>query len=347
LEANGRLQKCRIYEMTSNKTARGTIAFLIARDAAHEAAFAKALESLGVNWGQTLPVPKFDATKYPEVKTLMDAGAHRAQHHWRLDGSEMKTIFSGPSPLSGVDAGELETTERPPAGGPVPMAPERPEEFSPGLTPELMEFMETAAKSLARSGKRPQSKEETLSEPRELFLSELADLYYAEKALEKVLPKLVSEASDRMLKQGFEQHLEQTRQHSTNLEAVFDALGERPKAEACPGIEGIKQEHDKFISEHDTTPHIRDLFLTGAAARAEHYEIAAYTGLVTMSRSLGDTKVTKLLQSNLDDEKEALRKVEAISKRLTANGGNGARSTRTGSGQRTAPRSEPRRRTRR
>ena len=336
LEATGRLQKCRLYEMTDNKTARMTISFLIARDAAHEAAFAKALESLGVNWGKTLPVPKFDATAYPEVKALMDKGVHRIQHHWRLDGSEMKAIFQGPSPLSGSDGGELVTTETPPSGAPVPTAPERPEEFSPGLTPELMEFMETASRAAARSSRPATSKEETLSKPRELFMTELADLYYAEKALEKVLPKLASEASDRALKQGFEKHLEQTRQHAANLEAVFEELGERPKAESCPGIDGIKQEHDKFISEHETTPQIRDLFLTGAAARAEHYEIAAYTGLVTMSRALGKTKVTKLLQSNLDDEKEALRKVETVSKRLSTNGSNGS-GTRASSGRRTTP----------
>jgi Mn-containing catalase len=49
LESTGRLQKCRIYEMTTNKTARATIAYLIVRDQAHENAYAKALESLGIN----------------------------------------------------------------------------------------------------------------------------------------------------------------------------------------------------------------------------------------------------------------------------------------------------------
>ena len=68
LESTGRLQKCRIYEMTANKTARSTIAYLIVRDQAHENAYAKALESLGVNWGAALPIPKTDAERFPEVK---------------------------------------------------------------------------------------------------------------------------------------------------------------------------------------------------------------------------------------------------------------------------------------
>lgn len=144
LEATGRLQKCRIYEMTSNKTARATISYLIARDEAHEKAFAKALETLGVNWGKALPIPNFDATQYPEVKKLMDQGVNNVQHHWRLDGSEMAYIFQGPSPFG--DGATLTTTDQPPEGFPVPQAPERPEEFAPGLTPELMELVEQAAK---------------------------------------------------------------------------------------------------------------------------------------------------------------------------------------------------------
>ena len=77
LEATGRLQKCRLYEMTSNKTARGTIAYLIARDEAHERACAKALEVLGVNWGQVLPIPKIDNLKFPEVRELVEKGVNK------------------------------------------------------------------------------------------------------------------------------------------------------------------------------------------------------------------------------------------------------------------------------
>ena len=135
LEATGRLQKCRIYQMSENKTLRATVAFLIVRDEAHQAAFAKALETLGVAWNKVLPVPKFDSSKYPEVKKLLDAGIHREQYHFRLDSSEMSKIFSGPSPLDAKV--ELTTLKEPRLGFPIPMAPERPEEFAPGLDPDL------------------------------------------------------------------------------------------------------------------------------------------------------------------------------------------------------------------
>ena len=138
LEATGRLQKCRIYQMSDNKTLRATVSFLIVRDEAHQAAFARALETLGVDWGKVLPIPKFDSTKLPEVKRLMDAGLHREQYHFRLDGSQMEKIFSGPAPLK--DGSELITLKEPRQSFPIPAASERPEEFAPGLDPELQQL---------------------------------------------------------------------------------------------------------------------------------------------------------------------------------------------------------------
>lgn len=138
LEATGRLQKCRIYQMSENKTLRATVAFLIVRDEAHQAAFAKALETLGVDWGKVLPVPKFDSSKFPEVKRLLDAGIHREQYHFRLDSSMMSTIFSGSAPLN--DGTDLVTMKEPRESYPIPVAPERPEEFAPGLDPELQKL---------------------------------------------------------------------------------------------------------------------------------------------------------------------------------------------------------------
>ncbi len=147
LEATGRLQKCRLYEMSSNKTYRATVSYLIARDEAHEKAYGKALESLGVSWGKVLPIPKFDATTYPEVRALMDKGVNNVQHHWRLDGSEMGRIFSGSSPTG--DGATLTTTPSPPPGAAIPDLPERPEEFSPGLPMELQRLVEQAEKLAA------------------------------------------------------------------------------------------------------------------------------------------------------------------------------------------------------
>jgi ferritin-like metal-binding protein YciE len=160
----------------------------------------------------------------------------------------------------------------------------------------------------------------TMSDPRELFLHELGDVLYAEQTLVKTLPKLQEEAADEELAQGFGEHLEETRQHVKNLEQAFEALGEPAKAEKCPGIEGIKKEHDEFVSNESPSQEILDAFLTGAGARTEHYEIAAYEGLVTMAEATGEDEVVRLLTENLEQEKKALRKMQTIGKRLAEQG---------------------------
>jgi ferritin-like metal-binding protein YciE len=165
-----------------------------------------------------------------------------------------------------------------------------------------------------------------ISDPRELFIHELGDMLFAERMLEKQLPTLAEEASSSELRQAFERHVKETKDQIQNLERVFEALGERAKAERCPGIEGIKAEHDQFMEEEDPSPEIRDLFLTGAAARAEHYEIAGYSGLVAMARALGERDAVNLLQENLKQEKEMLKTVETTSKSLLKNSNGKGRS---------------------
>ncbi len=144
LESTGRLQKCRIYEMTANKTARATVAYLIVRDQAHENAYAKALETLGINWGAALPIPKTNAERFPEVKTLLDAGLHLKQYTFSADNlSEAGKIYRGEAPAS-VGGGTL-TTETAPEGFPMDTAVERPEEYAPGLDPDLLALVQATA----------------------------------------------------------------------------------------------------------------------------------------------------------------------------------------------------------
>lgn len=131
LESTGVLQKTRIYEMSSNKAFRETLAFLIVRDKAHQNAFAKALETLRVDWGKIFPVPNYDINKYPECKKYVDYGYHNAQYNFRLDDTLIGSIFQGESPSR--NGGQLQMVESP-KGYPVPNLPEMPNEHSPGLS---------------------------------------------------------------------------------------------------------------------------------------------------------------------------------------------------------------------
>ncbi|HXG76658.1 MAG TPA: ferritin-like domain-containing protein [Gaiellaceae bacterium] len=179
-----------------------------------------------------------------------------------------------------------------------------------------------------------------VTSPEELFVHELQDMYYAENALTKVLPQLAREASDSELSRAFTRHLKETEKQIENLERVFRDLGETPQAHPCPGIEGIKKEHDDFVQETKASGQVLDMFLTGAAARTEHYEIAAYTGLVSKARALKRRDAVELLQENLRQEKETLKNVESISKRMLKEASNGPSTAgrRSRAGSRRSPR---------
>ena len=154
-----------------------------------------------------------------------------------------------------------------------------------------------------------------LTTPRDLFLHELGDILYVEKKLvNEVLPTLIGQVQDTKVRNGLEKHLKETRGHVDNVEQVFDELGESPKTEECIGFEGLKKEQEKLVAE--SSEDLIDLVNTGAAARTEHYEIAAYSGLIEMARALGEQNAVSLLDENLKSEKETLRQVESIEKTL-------------------------------
>jgi Mn-containing catalase len=130
LESTGVLQKTRIYEMSSNQTMRETLGFLIVRDNAHQNAFAKALETLGVEWGKIFPVPNYDINKYPECRKYVEMGFHNVQFNFRLDQTRIAEIFQGETPSR--NNGQLSVVP-PPQGFPVLELPDMPNEHSPGL----------------------------------------------------------------------------------------------------------------------------------------------------------------------------------------------------------------------
>jgi ferritin-like metal-binding protein YciE len=155
----------------------------------------------------------------------------------------------------------------------------------------------------------------TLSSPREMFVHELSDILTAERTIEQMLEQQLGEASDAKLKRRLERHHEETRKQVENLEQAFEVLGEKAEDEPCPGIEGIKAEHEEG---RPSGAEMTDLFLTSSAARVEHYEIAAYEGLLTMAEAMEEKKVMRLLERNLKQEQRMLQDAQKAGKQLAA-----------------------------
>ena len=138
----------------------------------------------------------------------------------------------------------------------------------------------------------------------ELFLDSIKDIYYAEKALVKALPKMKKATSSEKLAAAFTDHLEVTKNQVARLEQVFEALEEKARGKKCEAIEGLIKEAESIIEDTDDGTSTRDVGLILAAQKVEHYEIATYGGLRQLASTLGYTEIEQLLQETLDEEKE-------------------------------------------
>src|SRR5688500_8732311 len=147
--------------------------------------------------------------------------------------------------------------------------------------------------------------------PRELLKHELGDLLYAEKQILKAIRPMIRETSDPEMKARLEQHEQETEAQVGNIERAFEAIGEKARAQKCPGILGIIEEKKEFKEEEEPSKAMLEAFNLGAGLRVEHYEIAAYRSAMTLAKALGLRDVAALLKENLDQELAMAKFIEA------------------------------------
>ena len=161
-------------------------------------------------------------------------------------------------------------------------------------------------------GTTPITPEVRNSKLREFFVDQLQDIYWAEQKLVKTLPKMEDAASSGELKQAFNSHLQETNNHVSRLEKVFDLIGEPADSKKCHAIAGIVDEGEAIIDETEDNTAQRDVGLIFAGQKAEHYEIATYGGLIQLARTLGYNEAAEVLAVTLAEEKKADSKLTEI-----------------------------------
>jgi ferritin-like metal-binding protein YciE len=145
----------------------------------------------------------------------------------------------------------------------------------------------------------------------DLFVHTLRDIYYAEKQILKALPDMVEKATDPQLKQGFQSHLAETKNHVKRVEEVFEMHGVEAKGIDCPAIDGILEEAEEVAGEV-ADKQVLDAALIAAAQAVEHYEITRYGTLIAWAKQLGRNDCAAMLQKNLDEEKAADKKLTTL-----------------------------------
>lgn len=146
---------------------------------------------------------------------------------------------------------------------------------------------------------------------RELLAGQMKDLCDAEKQLVKALPKMAKKSSNDELRDAFESHLEQTKEHVQRLEQAFELLEDKARNKPCKAMRGLIEEGKETMDEDLSDP-LMDSAIIAAAQKVEHYEIAGYGTVSAWARSLGLDDVAELLEATLSEEKEADEKLSQV-----------------------------------
>ncbi|WP_458790129.1 ferritin-like domain-containing protein [Yoonia sp. MH D7] len=144
----------------------------------------------------------------------------------------------------------------------------------------------------------------------EAFHHTLKDIYYAENALIKALPKMAKAAPEGDIRTAFEDHLEETKEQVKLLKKVFKSIDQTAEGEKCDAIEGLIKEAEGIIKE--ASGKALGACLIGAAQAVEHYEIARYGTLRQWAKELKNDEAHDLLSQILDMEKAANAKLTGI-----------------------------------
>ncbi|MFZ4263297.1 ferritin-like domain-containing protein [Sphingobacterium sp. HJSM2_6] len=145
----------------------------------------------------------------------------------------------------------------------------------------------------------------------DLFEDALKDIYWAEKALVKALPKMEKNATSKLLKNAITGHLAETKEHVVRLEEAFKSIGVKAEAVKCDAMAGLLEEGEGIMEETEVGA-VRDAGIIAASQKVEHYEIATYGTIAAFAKVLGHQEALKILLKTLKEEKACDEKLTDI-----------------------------------
>jgi ferritin-like metal-binding protein YciE len=145
---------------------------------------------------------------------------------------------------------------------------------------------------------------EEIKKLHDLYLTELKDIYNAEKQIMTALPKMITKVKSERLRLAFEEHMEVSKKQIERLEEAFKELELKASGEQCKAMKGIITETEELVKGSDKESFVLDALLIASAQKIEHYEIAGYGTLLQYAEILGYTESAKLLEQNLNEEKQ-------------------------------------------
>ncbi|WP_213807630.1 DUF892 family protein [Granulicella sp. dw_53] len=139
---------------------------------------------------------------------------------------------------------------------------------------------------------------------RSLYIDNLQKALDMEQKITGALPKMIDSASDPELAEAFSNHLVETQGHALKVESLLREATGDASTTTCKVIGALITEAEDTIKDV-TDPYVLDVALIGAAQQVEHHEIAVYGTLRNWAELIGLDGHADILESILDEEKNA------------------------------------------
>lgn len=162
----------------------------------------------------------------------------------------------------------------------------------------------TASQNGKESKDKPSSSKMKSSQLMKLFEDQLKDIYWAEKALTKAIPKMIQRATSMKLIEALSLHLDETHEQIQRLAKVFSSIDKKPQAKKCDAMEGLIKEAEEIMDSCEEGA-MCDAGIISASQKVEHYEIASYGTLRQFAETLKLPEAVVLLSTTLDEEYSA------------------------------------------
>jgi ferritin-like metal-binding protein YciE len=144
----------------------------------------------------------------------------------------------------------------------------------------------------------------------DLFLDELSCLLEAERRLAVGRRAMLGRAAAPALRAMLAGHLAECEGQIDALKRAFEALDARPRRIKCNAAEGLVVEAEKAMKGAEGSPQVLDCAIALATARAGHYEVASYRGLIAACKEMERDDLIEILLGNLEQEEEMVARVE-------------------------------------
>ncbi|HEY8476728.1 MAG TPA: DUF892 family protein [Chloroflexota bacterium] len=151
---------------------------------------------------------------------------------------------------------------------------------------------------------------------RDLFVYDLSVMYDAEQTILQMLRQIRGECQNQQLVSAVQQHEQETQHQIQNLEECFRNLGMQPQRVPCHAVQGIVQDHRVFVQQGPPSD-VLELYDVGAGYKTEHFEIAAYRGMVEKASLMGEQTCARLLQENLQQEENMAKRLEQAGSQIS------------------------------